>query len=73
MLNGSEVVLDFVDGEETSKLLINELGFVVCNHRIGYSESGEDVPPYELPSLCSGDGGKRLCFYPFGEIINSHY
>ena len=73
MLDGSEVVLDLVAGEETSKFLIDELSYVVCYHRIGYSKSGEDDSPDELLSLCSGDSGKRLCFYPFGEIINSHY
>ena len=60
VLDGSEVVLDLVAGEETSKFLIDELGSVVCYHRIRYSESGEDIPLYELPNLCSGDGGKRL-------------
>ena len=67
------MVLDLVAGEETSKLLINERGSVICNHRIGFFELGEDVPPYKLSSLCRGDGGKQLCFYPLGEIVNGHY
>ena len=37
------------------------------------TESGEDVRPYELSSLCSGDGGKRLYFYPLGKIVDGHY
>ena len=67
------MVLDLVASEETLKLLINELGSVVCNHKVGYSETGEDVPPYELPSLCSGNGGKQLYFYSLGEIVDGHY
>ena len=45
VLDGSEVVLDLVAGEETSKFLIDELVSVVCYHRIEYSKSNEDVPP----------------------------
>ena len=68
------MVIDLVvASKETSKLLIDELGSVVCNHRIEYFETGEDVPLYEFSSLCSSDGGKRLCFYPLHEIVDGHY
>ena len=57
MLNRGEVVLYFVAGKETSKLLVNELSFVVNYHRVRYPEASEDVLLNKLPSLGSRDGG----------------
>lgn len=57
VLTGREVILYFIASEETSKLLVNELFFVVSHHEIRYLEVGEDVSPNEIPSLGSSDGG----------------
>ena len=51
------MVLDFVAEEETSELLVEELGSIVSHHGVWYPESGENVPLNELPSSGSRDGG----------------
>ena len=57
VLNRSEVVLNFVAGEQNLELLVNELGFVVSHHEVWYPETGKNVPPNEFSSLGSCDGG----------------
>ena len=51
MLNGGEVVLNFVTGKETSKFLVDELGSIGSHHEVRHPEMGEDVPPNKLLSL----------------------
>ena len=53
MLNGSEVVLNFVAGKKNSELLVDELSSVVSHRGIRYPETGENVPPNELLSLAA--------------------
>ena len=62
----------FIAGKETSELLINELGSIISHHEIRYSEMGENVSLDKPPSLGHYDGGQRLYFYPFSEVVDCH-
>ena len=55
MFNRGGVVLYFVTGKETSKLLVNKLGSIISYHRIWYPEMGEDVSLVELLGSGSSD------------------
>ena len=57
VLNRNKVVPNFIVGEETLELLVNELGSVVSHHEVWYLEMDENVPLNELPSLGIHDGG----------------
>ena len=47
----------FIIGKDASELLICKLRSAIDDHRFQDSKMGEDVSPYELPSLCYHDGG----------------
>ena len=70
VLGRSKMMLYSIAREETSELLIYELGSVIGNRR--YSKSGENASPGKLSGLCHGDGGQGFCFHPFSERIDGY-
>lgn len=58
---------------EIFKEIAIKLLSIVSNQHIWEAKAADNVSPYKILDLQSGDGGECFFFRPFGEVINYHY
>jgi len=66
-------VFDAQAGVELSEFFIYELSVVIGDDGVWDAISAYDILPNQLLYLLSCNGGKRLGFYPFSEVVNRYY
>ncbi|KAB2622479.1 hypothetical protein D8674_024661 [Pyrus ussuriensis x Pyrus communis] len=66
------VLLDAIFLEELRQIFAYELQAIICDDGLKDVESVNDGPPYKVLYVRLSHGCHRLCFYPFGEVINCH-
>ena len=66
------MLLDAIFLEELHQIFAHELRTVVGDDGLRDAKSANDVPLYEALYVQLSCGCHRLCFYPFGEVVDCH-
>ena len=71
--NRCKLLLNAIFLTKFFELLAFELSSIVCNDGPWKARTAYDISYDEINNLLSGYCGQRLCFFPFGKVVDRNY
>ena len=67
------MVLNSMTSTEVSEEVVIKLFAIVSDQHLWQAKTADNVVPDKILDLQGGDGGKRFCLNPLGEVVDGYH